>query len=298
MLRSILLASTILLAGCVRLGFSPEASSEAGPLGGPDNQVSLDGHLPGEERALSDASLDAAWVDGVVDGAADGPADLAPADSPKQTTVQLINTGADPLNTAASGTLTWSSCASSFTGEVVVKGLAASHVYQLKLDQDWSVDYQTGKTLGSLCRTWDETIWQLGDVSNLLPAPHTGAPPGDVQAANIGDYLSTAEQDALYAAGHELSGYFVFAFFAVSDASAALLTEDDTNPAKSVAAQSDGFHLPFFADFSWHTSASKQKGFVTFPAGQYSARFLITREGAWLDPLVVQGVTFKVGSCP
>jgi len=301
-----------LLAGCFRYGFP---GAEDGPGPAPDAPWS---HDSTQTDAPLDATRDAVGSEGpsadggttvdldsnvdaseTVDAPVAPPVDLAPDGPPVTMTGPLSNPSYDSLNATASGTLQWKTCASTFTGEVVVKDLAPGHVYQLKLDQSWSVDLQTGKNLSSVCRTWDETIWQVGDINNVLPAPYTGAAAGNVSAANVGDYLSTTEQGALHAAGHDLSGYLVFAFFEVLDATTATHTQDNNTPATQVTVQADGFHFPIEADFSWHTSTSVQKGSISLPAGSYNARFLITREGgAWPDPLLLDKVTFTVGNCP
>ena len=278
------------LAGCFRYGFlgaSDGANQDAtwdaadGAGDGPDG----DGDRP-----------DAVVAHDAGDGALPDRARDAP---PLASTAPLANTGADPLNGPASGTLLWTTCGPSFTGEVVVKDLSAGHTYQLKLEQSWSVDHQTGKNLGAVGRTWDETIWLQGDTAGVLPAPYTGVAAGNVSAANVGDYLTPSEQDALYQAGHDLTGYLLFAFFKLLDDATATYTEDDTSPATQVLVQADGFHFPIDADFSWHTSTAVQKGAVSLPAGPYRARFLVTREGStYLDPLTLGDVTFSIGSCP
>jgi hypothetical protein len=289
----------ILGGGCFRLGFA--VPGEVGDTG-PGDQGDLGDYPDGHGPTPVDGGLEGAAGDGALDVSVDKAVaplkDLSPDTTPQQQSAKLVNSGADPLNTKASATLTWSSCASTFTGELVVKGLAAGQIYQIKLDQDWAVDYQVGKNLSSVCRTWDDTIWTKGDVNKVLPAPHAGVAAGDVHASNIGDYLSTSAQDALYKAGHKLSGYLMFAFFKVIDASTVDYTEDDQTAAKTIKAKADGVHLPIVADFSWHTSTSKQKGFVSMPKGQYTVRFLVTRESVWADPLILSKISFKVGACP
>lgn len=318
MLRWALLLCGILVASCARYGVSPaKISHDSGP-GGLDKSAPLDRASPADGSLPRDLHLGDLRLDGAMDRPVDWPVDLpgggsidktmdlhtqptvdlAP-DAPQDNIMPLQNTGNDSLNSGASGSLTWSACASSFTGEVVLQGLAIGHIYQLKLELDWTTDHQAGQSMSSMGRTWDATIWELGDVNNLLPAPHTGAEPGDEPAANIGDYLSMVEQEALFSAGHDIFGYLMFAFLTVLDAQNGEFSEDDADPSTAIVAQAGGFHLNFFADFSWHTSVVKQVGFITFPADQYTARFVITREsGDWPSPLIVEGVAFTVGACP
>jgi hypothetical protein len=295
-----LLPLTLLLGSCVRLGYGPpDRPSDATP----HDTYRIDATAPdhGLDTLPADANADrqpddtllhdhAPWTDGTIDLSLDA----SPIGA-----VPLANDQSDPLNTGASGVLSWSACEATFVGEVAVSGLATGQVYQLKLEQTWSASDPSGRRLAGVGRTWDETVWTQGDTTDALPAPHTGVGPGDESASNIGDYLTTAEQDALFAAGHELVGYLIFAFFTVVDANTAELTEDDQNGSRTIASATDGFHIPFEADFSWHTSSTPQRGAIALPAGDYLVRFLITREwDGWHDPLVGEGIQFRVGACP
>ena len=192
-------------------------------------------------------------------------------------TVDLINandvighSNPDTLNPDASGTLTYSSTGTSFTGQLQVNDLVADQTYQLKLDRAWNIDYGTGSNLSSIGRTWDNDIsWNISD----------------------------SEVAGAWAAGHDLVGYFLFASFEVNTNNTVTFTEDNAGSVTTINPEVDGsFIMPFYADFSWHTSWIVEKGFVTMPDGEYNANFLLAREGgSWGQPLFYDPVEFTVG---
>jgi len=191
----------------------------------------------------------------------------------------LINTGVDG---DAAGTLAYEDFAATFTGQVTLSGLdAISNPYQLKLEQDWT--QQGGQLLSQVGRTWDNTIW---------------ASTGDVHLANVGDYMTYAEIQALATSGHSLVGYLMFSYFTISG-DILTLTEDNSGAVTLITRGSDGsFVIPFSADFSWHVAGNPQMGSIVMPYGAYDSRFLITRESDWQNPLLQDNIEFEVGAAP
>ena len=203
---------------------------------------------------------------------------LASGASATLMSTQLENTGEIPAYSEAAGTLYWNSVDTSFTGWVEVSGLGTGYNYQLKLDAPWLTG---GDYLSQLGRTWDNNVYNFGDIGNLLPSPYTGVGPGNVHAANVGDFSSYAELQALVTAGHDLVGYTMFDYFTVDPDGTAT--------------------IPFYADYSWHIAGDPEWGDVVYPDGYYDVSFLITREWgdpAWADPLLAHHVEFTVSSAP
>jgi hypothetical protein len=149
MVKLLVCVAVLLLTSCLRYGF--EETKVDGPREQADILWPHDGPRP--DTWIHDAPRPE--LSTPPDDLALLPEQAMP-DAPGPLSAPL-NLGNDPLNTKASGTLTWSGCAAAFTGDVVVKDLTPGHVYQLKLEQSWSANYTTGKNLGSLCRTWG--VW-------------------------------------------------------------------------------------------------------------------------------------------
>jgi len=80
------------------------------------------------------------------------------------------------------------------------------------------------------------------------------------------------------AAGNTVLGYLLFDYFTATGS-------DQT--------------INFYADWSYHTAGTDERGGIVMPDGDYLATFLLTENGApWGSPLLARDIEFGVGTAP